>query len=106
MTMMMKRSHWIAVAATAAMLYVVAYGVLRSRYAITHNSNADHWFAEKRSPGHFVNATCRNGVVSGTLEIVFWPLMRIEEFVHNRRHGSGVPTTGWWISSLRSESTA
>ncbi len=90
--MTMKRSHWIAAAAIT--LYVAAYGVLRSQFAITHNSNADHWFAENRSPGHFVNATCRNGLVDGAVKVIFCPLMRIEECVHNRKTGTGVPTTG------------
>lgn len=79
-----RTSYWIGVAA-AVIVYAGAYGALRRTYAITHHSNADHWFEEKRSPGHFVHATCANRDAERTLEIMFWPLMKMEERIHNRR---------------------
>ena len=83
--MMMRKRYWIGVAVVAAIAYAGAYAGLRTTYAIAHHSNADHWFAEKRSPGHFVNATCKNRAIDRTLEITFWPVMRLEEFIQNRR---------------------
>ncbi len=79
------RLHRIGIAVIVVAVYVGAYGVLRSRYAITHHSNADHPYADKRSPGHFVHATCKHHKIEWTLAITFWPLMRMEERVHDWR---------------------
>jgi hypothetical protein len=78
-----------------AAAYLGGYGVLRSRHTITHHSNASHWDPEKRSPGHFLHATCKNRAVDKVIAAVFYPPMRMEEVFHNSRRSTA--TTGYKV---------
>lgn len=74
----MKCKHFALLLIAFALLYSASYAALRLTGTFTHFSNANHWHAEKRSPGHNIG-TPGDDVV---LEAAFWPLRSSEELLH------------------------